>query len=47
MMSHTWLKAMLGVHFNFYLLGVVLLILTAGVVASVVAQRRAVRTVPA
>ena len=34
MMSHTWLKAMLGAHFNFYLLGLVLLILTAGVVVS-------------
>jgi tellurite resistance protein TerC len=34
MMTHTWLKAMLGESFNLYLLGVVLLILAAGVVAS-------------
>jgi tellurite resistance protein TerC len=43
MMSHTWLKAMLGVHFNFYLLGLVLLILTAGVVASLMIPERKVQ----
>jgi len=36
-----WLKLSLGKHFNFYLLGVVLLILAAGVVASLRAERRA------
>jgi len=36
MMTHTWLKSMLGEHFNLYVLGVVLLILVLGVVASVV-----------
>ena len=35
-----WLKEMLGSSFNFYLLGVVLLILAAGVVASLIAGRR-------
>jgi tellurite resistance protein TerC len=34
MMTHTWLKQMLGQHFNLYLLGVVLGVLLAGVVAS-------------
>jgi len=34
-----WLKLLLGKHFNFYLLGVVLLILVAGVIASLVASR--------
>ena len=40
MMTHVWLKELLGPHFNLYLLGVVLLILAAGVVASLVASRR-------
>lgn len=40
MMTHTELKALLGRHFNLYLLGVVLVILAAGVVASLVAARR-------
>jgi tellurite resistance protein TerC len=40
MMTHAWLKALLGPGFNLYLLGVVLLILACGVVASVVAARR-------
>ena len=35
-----WLKLMLGEHFNFYLLGVVLLILAAGVTASLIAGHR-------
>jgi tellurite resistance protein TerC len=34
MLAASWLKSVLGEHFNFYLLGVVLLILAAGVVAS-------------
>ena len=40
MMTHAWLKELLGQHFNLYLLGVVLLILAAGVGASLVAARR-------
>ena len=40
MMTHAWLKAFLGAHFNLYLLGVVLLILAAGVGASLLAARR-------
>ncbi|HEV7302375.1 MAG TPA: TerC family protein [Tepidisphaeraceae bacterium] len=40
MMTHTQLKALLGEHFNLYLLAVVLLILAGGVVASLVADRR-------
>jgi tellurite resistance protein TerC len=40
MMTHTWLKTMLGPNFNLYLLAVVLLILAAGVVASLIASRR-------
>lgn len=36
MMTHTYLKAMLGQNFNLYLLGLVLLILAVGVVASLV-----------
>lgn len=35
-----WLKRLLGEHFNFYLLGVVLLILAAGVAASLIAGHR-------
>jgi tellurite resistance protein TerC len=34
MLAHSWLKAWLGASFNFYLLGLVLLILATGVVAS-------------
>ena len=40
MLSHTWLNAMLGTHFNFYLLGLVLLILATGVIASLLTPRR-------
>lgn len=40
MMTHAWLKEWLGEHFNLYLLGVVLLIFAAGIVASLVASRR-------
>jgi tellurite resistance protein TerC len=44
MLSHTWLKMMLGSHFNFYLLGVVMLILMAGVIASICVPRRQTAT---
>ena len=40
MMTHVWLKSLVGPHFNLYLLAVVLLILAAGVVASIVTSRR-------
>jgi tellurite resistance protein TerC len=40
MMTHAWLKQVLGQHFNLYLLGVVVAILAAGVVASLWATRR-------
>ena len=40
MLIAEWLKRMLGSSFNFYLLGVVLLILAAGVAASSIAGRR-------
>jgi len=43
MLTASWLKAALGKHFNFYLLGVVLLILTAGVVVSLAVDRRRAR----
>jgi tellurite resistance protein TerC len=46
MMTHGWLKAALGPHFNFYVLGVVGGIIAVGVVASLVAGR-AGRTRPA
>ena len=39
MLTAKWLKTMLGEHFNFYLLALVLLILAAGVVASLVPAR--------
>ena len=38
MMTHVWLKSMVGPHFNLYLLAVVLLILAGGVVASLIAR---------
>ena len=40
MMIHGWLKSLLGGNFNLYLLGLVLLILAAGVVASLVLAPR-------
>ena len=40
MLIAKWLKEMLGSSFNFYLLGLVLLILAAGVVVSLIADRR-------
>ena len=39
MLTHSWLKAVLGQHFNLYLLGLILAILFAGVVASLVHSR--------
>ena len=40
MLIAEWLKRMLGSSFNFYVLGVVLLILAAGVAGSLIAERR-------
>src|SRR5687767_15940557 len=40
MLAAPWLKQVLGNNFNFYLLAVVIGVLAAGVVASVVANRR-------
>jgi tellurite resistance protein TerC len=40
MMAHGWLKALLGPGFNFYVLGVIALIIGTGVIASIVAGRR-------
>jgi tellurite resistance protein TerC len=40
MLAASWLKARLGEQFNLYLLGLVFAILAAGVVASIVANRR-------
>jgi tellurite resistance protein TerC len=43
MLIAEWLKQMLGSSFNFYVLGVVLLILAAGVAGSLIAGRRVER----
>ena len=43
MLAASWLKATIGPNFNFYLLGAVLLVLTGGVVASALANRRDAR----
>ena len=40
MMTHAWLKELLGPNYNLYTLGLVFLILAAGVAASLVARRR-------
>ena len=40
MLTHVWLKKMLGPNFNLYLLGVVLGILAAGVIFSLLADKR-------
>jgi tellurite resistance protein TerC len=45
MLAHGWLKAWLGPSFNLIMLGVVAMILAAGVVASLIALRREQRTV--
>ena len=39
MMTHSWLKSILGENFNLYLLGLVLMILSAGVAASLLASK--------
>ena len=41
MMAHKWLKEAFGENVHFYLLGVTVLILAAGVIASIVSTRRA------
>jgi len=43
MLAATWLKQVLGANFNLYLLAVVLLILAAGLLASLIANKRATR----
>ncbi|MGA2496365.1 MAG: TerC/Alx family metal homeostasis membrane protein [Tepidisphaeraceae bacterium] len=40
MLAHTWLQALLGRYFNLYLLAAIAVILAAGVIASIVADRR-------
>jgi predicted tellurium resistance membrane protein TerC len=40
MMTHAWLRQLLGPRFSLYLLAVVLLMLAIGVAASLVASRR-------
>jgi tellurite resistance protein TerC len=45
MMTHAWLKETLGPNYNIYTLGVVFLVLAAGVVASIVSRRRGTRSV--
>jgi len=40
MMTHGWLKDLLGAHFNFYVLGAVGGIIATGVVVSLIASRR-------
>ena len=47
MMTHSWLKAWLGEHFNLYVLGVVGSILIGGVVASLLTSRRDRTDLPA
>jgi tellurite resistance protein TerC len=43
MLTATWLKGIFGANFNFYQLGLIFLILGAGVVASLIANRRDAR----
>jgi hypothetical protein len=43
MLVAEWLKELIGKNFNFYLLGVIFLILAAGAVASILANRRDAR----
>jgi len=43
MLTATWLKSVLGDQFNFILLGVILSILAAGIVLSLLANRRDAR----
>ncbi len=44
MLAASWLKEVFGPSFNFYLLGVILLILLTGIVASIMANRRCKNT---
>ena len=46
MLIAEWLKGMLGSSSNFYLLGVVLLILAAGVAGSLIAERNGAKATP-
>jgi tellurite resistance protein TerC len=39
MLTAQWLKAIVGAHFNFYLLALIVLILAGGVVASLLVDR--------
>jgi tellurite resistance protein TerC len=41
MLAHSWLKEALGAHFNLYMLGLIVLILAGGIVASLLATRTA------
>ena len=41
MLAHSWLKDALGEHFNLYMLGLIVLVLAGGVVASLLAARAA------
>jgi hypothetical protein len=43
MLTATWLKSVLGDQFNFILLGVILSILAAGILLSLLANRRDAR----
>ena len=45
-MIHTYLKAWLGEHFNFYMLGVIAVVIGVGVIASLVKTRAAGLTPP-
>jgi tellurite resistance protein TerC len=47
MLAHHWLSDLLGENFNFILLGVVLSILAAGVIASLISNRRSANAPPA
>lgn len=46
MMTHGWLKAWLGPGFNLYVLGAIAGIIAAGVMASLIANRRRPAAVP-
>jgi tellurite resistance protein TerC len=45
MLAAEWLKEQIGPYFNFYLLGLIFLILIVGVVASIIANRRDARLI--
>jgi len=47
MLSATWLKSVFGPNFNFYLLGLIFVILAAAVIASIVANKRDEAAAPA